>query len=54
IILAVPSKKIHPQVADGTLQSDIVEKLKSLAPKAQPPSTKDQTDPRWDTLKKLL
>lgn len=54
IILAVPSKKIHPQVADGTLRSDILEKLKSLAPKAQPPSTNDQTDPRWDTLKKLL
>jgi uncharacterized metal-binding protein YceD (DUF177 family) len=54
IILAVPQKKIHPQVADGTLKSAILDKLKLLAPKEQNTSTNDQTDPRWDQLKKLL
>ena len=53
IVLAIPQKKIHPQVLDGTLQSDILEKLKQLAPKED--SSKDQqTDPRWDKLKDLL
>jgi uncharacterized metal-binding protein YceD (DUF177 family) len=53
IVLAVPQKKIHPQVLDGTMQSDILEKLKELAPKES--INKDQkTDPRWDKLKDLL
>lgn len=53
IVLAIPQKKIHPQVLDGTLQSDILEKLKQLAPKED--SNKDQqNDPRWDKLKDLL
>ena len=52
ILLAVPSKKIHPQIEDGTLQSPILEKLKELEPK----ETKQQqdNDPRWDKLKDLL
>ncbi len=53
IVLTIPQKKIHPQVLDGTLQSDILEKLKQLAPKED--SNKDQqNDPRWDKLKDLL
>lgn len=57
IVLAMPSRKIHPGVEDGTLQSDILEKLEELSPKIAGNQTKsegDETDPRWDSLKKLL
>ena len=29
IVLSVPQKKVHPGIADGTLKSEILEKLKS-------------------------
>jgi len=56
IVLAVPAKKVHPGIEDGTLQSDILNKLEELSPeegKTEENNTED-TDPRWDTLKKLL
>ena len=53
IILAVPAKRLHPGIADGTLNSDILNKLDELSPKEDNNNKKD-TDPRWDTLKKLL
>src|SRR5690554_5744446 len=34
IVLAMPSRKIHPGVEDGTLKSDILDKLEELSPKA--------------------
>lgn len=55
IVLSVPTKLIHPGVKDGTLKSDILNKLEELSPK--PLKEKDDTediDPRWNTLKKLL
>lgn len=52
IVLSVPQKKVHPGIADGTLKSEILEKLKDLEPQQNSPS-KD-TDPRWDKLKELL
>ena len=57
IILSIPAKCVHPGVEDGTLDSDILEKLEELSPKSA--EEKEQTlsediDPRWDTLKKLL
>ena len=55
IILAVPIKRIHPGVEDGTLDSDILERLEELSPKLKENrKTKEDIDPRWDTLKKLL
>ncbi len=55
IILGFPSKMIHPGVEDGTLQSDILDKLEELSPKIrETKEDKDETDPRWNTLKKLL
>ena len=51
IILAVPQKKVHPGVENGSLKSDIVEKLEALKPKK---NFKEKTDPRWDKLKDLL
>ena len=51
IILAVPQKKVHPGIENGSLKSEIVEKLKALKPKK---NFKEKTDPRWDKLKDLL
>lgn len=57
IVLAFPTRRIHPGVEDGTLKSEILEKLEELSPKL-PQEEKnregDSTDPRWDDLKKLL
>ncbi len=53
LVLAVPSKRIHPGVLDGTLKSDILKKLEELQPK-ETIKNKDKTDPRWDALKNLL
>ncbi|WP_090292283.1 YceD family protein [Flagellimonas zhangzhouensis] len=54
LVLAVPQKRIHPGVEDGTLQSEILDKLEELQPKETKESSDDKTDPRWDDLKKLL
>ena len=55
IVLAVPNKRIHPGVKDGTLDSEILEKLEELSPKtAEDKENMEEIDPRWNTLKKLL
>jgi len=53
IILAVPYKKVHPRVADGTMDSKILDKLDELSPGSSS-EEKETTDPRWDKLKDLL
>lgn len=53
LVLAVPSKRIHPGVADGSLKSDVLRKLEELQPRASEEKT-DKTDPRWDALRNLL
>ena len=52
MVLAVPSKKVHPGIEDGTLDSEILKKLDELSPENK--KDKEDTDPRWDDLKKLL
>jgi uncharacterized metal-binding protein YceD (DUF177 family) len=54
IVLAVPAKRVHPGIKDGTLSSDILKKLKELEPKEEKKQNKEETDPRWDILKKLI
>ena len=55
IVLAVPSKRIHPGVEDGTISSEILDKLEELSPKAEKIKNEDsETEPRWNILKKLL
>jgi len=49
IILSLPTKRVHPGVQDGTLKSDILDKLEELQPKE-----KFNIDPRWDKLKGFL
>ena len=52
IVLALPLKKIHPGIQDGTLKSDILDKLKELQPKER--QNNNTFDPRWEKLKGLL
>ena len=54
IILSVPTKKVHPQVLDGTMESETLKKLKELEIKEEKTVEKEATDPRWDKLKDLI
>ncbi len=55
IVLAVPIKRIHPGIADGTLKSEILDKLEELSPQEDHKNKSTEAiDPRWNTLKKLL
>lgn len=54
IVLAVPSKRVHPGVLDGTLKSEVLEKLDELSPKEKEIQAEEDIDPRWDKLKNLL
>jgi uncharacterized metal-binding protein YceD (DUF177 family) len=52
IVLAVPNKRVHPKVLDGTMESEALNKLKELQIKKV--KTVETTDPRWDKLKNLI
>ena len=55
IVLSLPQKRVHPGVEDGTLDSDILKRLEDLSPKSVKNSTiKEDIDPRWEKLKKLI
>lgn len=55
IVLSIPLKRVHPGIKDGTLHSEVIEKLEELAVKGEQEENKtEETDPRWDQLKKLL
>jgi len=55
IVLSVPLKRIHPGVKDGTINSDILDKLEELSPKSlEDKEDNEDIDPRWNTLKKLI
>ncbi len=58
IVLAMPLKRIHPGVNDGTLHSEVLEKLKEFEIKDQEEEleedSKKEIDPRWDKLKDIL
>jgi uncharacterized metal-binding protein YceD (DUF177 family) len=57
IILGVPLKRIHPGVTDGTLSSDVLEKLKELEVKDLDEDLEEdnhkEIDPRWNKLKEF-
>jgi uncharacterized metal-binding protein YceD (DUF177 family) len=52
-VLSVPTKRVHPGIADGTLDSEILRKLEELQPK-EVKNEENEIDPRWDALKSLL
>jgi uncharacterized metal-binding protein YceD (DUF177 family) len=55
IILSVPTKKVHPKVLDGSMDSEALNKLRELEiKKNKSSSNEDITDPRWDKLKSLI
>lgn len=55
IVLGVPLKRIHPGVEDGTLKSEVLEKLKELEVKDLDEDLEEdnnkEIDPRWNKLK---
>ena len=54
-MLSVPLKRVHPGVEDGTLDSDVLDKLEELSiSNNEKKSDEDEIDPRWDKLKNLL
>jgi len=54
IVLSIPLKRIHPGVIDGTLQSEVLEKLKKLEIKVQKEKGSKEIDPVWNKLKDIL
>lgn len=55
IILGLPAKRVHPGVEDGSINSEILEKLNELKPKSTQEENKEEDiDPRWNKLKELL
>lgn len=48
IVLSLPIKRIHPGIEDGTLQSEVLEKLEEYKSKEE-----KTIDPRWEKLKEL-
>ncbi len=55
IVLSLPAKRIHPGVEDGTLESEVLDKLRELSVDEPDEENIDnkEIDPRWDVLKKL-
>lgn len=56
IVLSVPLKRVHPGIKDGTLKTDILDKLNTIKTKKPKQEVKkeEDIDPRWDKLKQLL
>ncbi len=52
IILSVPTKRVHPQVLDGTMESEALKRLDKFRVKKEKPT--ENVDPRWDKLKSLI
>jgi uncharacterized metal-binding protein YceD (DUF177 family) len=53
LVLSVPAKRVHPGVLDGSMRSELLERLRELQP-GEPKNKDEQTDPRWDALKNFL
>lgn len=54
IALSVPTKRVHPGVEDGSLESEVLRKLEELSVEKIKEQKEHNTDPRWDKLKNLL
>jgi len=58
IVLAIPAKRVHPGVEDGTLKSDVLEKLNAYdthTSESQEVEEKtNEVDPRWEKLKEII
>ncbi|SDX70617.1 Uncharacterized metal-binding protein YceD, DUF177 family [Lutibacter oricola] len=56
IVLAVPIKRIHPGIEDGTLKSEVFDRLKEFELKEESEQAEDNQDidPRWNKLRDIL
>jgi len=54
VVLALPLKRIHPGVNDGTLHSEVLDKLRELEIKETEIEKDKEIDPRWNKLKNIL
>lgn len=60
IVLSVPSRRIHPGIKDGSLDTEALTKLRELTitelkeEKEEEKKEEENIDPRWDKLKQLL
>jgi Predicted metal-binding, possibly nucleic acid-binding protein len=56
VVLGAPQKRVHPDVISGKLKSKALSRLEELSPKGpvEEKPDKEEGDPRWDALKKLL
>jgi uncharacterized metal-binding protein YceD (DUF177 family) len=55
VVLAVPAKRTHPGIADGSLQSEILERLSDYhIDTDKNKKESEEIDPRWNKLKNLL
>ena len=52
VVLNVPSRRVHPKVLDGTLESEALNRLEKL--RVTKEKTTVNVDPRWDKLKSLI
>ena len=53
LVLAVPQKRIHPGIAEGTLKSKALDRLNELRPR-ETKENSNENNPMWDELKNLL
>ncbi len=54
-VLSVPTKRIHPDVLNGSMESEALKRLEELRIKENKTVEEEtSTDPRWDKLKDLL
>lgn len=54
IVLSIPAKRVHPDVLNGTMHSEVLDRLEALIPKETVYSPAETIDPRWDNLKNLI
>jgi uncharacterized metal-binding protein YceD (DUF177 family) len=57
IVLSIPLRRVHPGIKDGSLKSDVLDKLNELKVKEKKTDKiqkEENIDPRWDKLKQLL
>ena len=54
IVLAKPSKLIHPGIEDGTLDTEILSKTEEYTIIKNTEEVNEDIDPRWNKLKNLL
>ena len=51
IVLSLPTKRVHPGIEDGTLESEVLDRLRKFENKEK--EEKEEIDPRWAKLKEL-